>query len=172
MRKNQLRMNNQEHLDGYGTTESNLDEIIKYGDNICTYPTDYGTDYSREEERLGKQGSNDVLYTLSNEEKYKFYERMARITQLNDNDSLAALLLDNWLHGTGNPESSPFIIPNDRIKNFDSVQEQMELHKSIYLSETSFKGKVRGVKPRLQSCLLYTSPSPRDRTRSRMPSSA
>mgnify|MGYP003380303308 CR=1 FL=1 len=26
--------------------------------------------------------------------------------------------------------------------------------------------------PRLQACLLYTSPSPRDRTRSRMPSSA
>ena len=27
-------------------------------------------------------------------------------------------------------------------------------------------------KAKLQSCLLYTSPSPRDRTRSRMPSSA
>ena len=26
--------------------------------------------------------------------------------------------------------------------------------------------------PRLEGCLLYTSPSPRDRTRSRMPSSA
>ena len=26
--------------------------------------------------------------------------------------------------------------------------------------------------PRLRTCLLYTSPSPRDRTRSRMPSSA
>ena len=29
-----------------------------------------------------------------------------------------------------------------------------------------------GVKPIVGSCLLYTSPSPRDRTRSRMPSSA
>ena len=28
------------------------------------------------------------------------------------------------------------------------------------------------LKPQLLSCLLYTSPSPRDRTRSRMPSSA
>ena len=27
-------------------------------------------------------------------------------------------------------------------------------------------------KPMMKSCLLYTSPSPRDRTRSRMPSSA
>ena len=29
-----------------------------------------------------------------------------------------------------------------------------------------------GGKPQLDLCLLYTSPSPRDRTRSRMPSSA
>ena len=29
-----------------------------------------------------------------------------------------------------------------------------------------------GVLPKLNNCLLYTSPSPRDRTRSRMPSSA
>ena len=28
------------------------------------------------------------------------------------------------------------------------------------------------ISPRLKDCLLYTSPSPRDRTRSRMPSSA
>ena len=31
---------------------------------------------------------------------------------------------------------------------------------------------VGGAVPQLQHCLLYTSPSPRDRTRSRMPSSA
>jgi len=29
-----------------------------------------------------------------------------------------------------------------------------------------------GLTPRMAACLLYTSPSPRDRTRSRMPSSA
>ena len=28
------------------------------------------------------------------------------------------------------------------------------------------------IQPKLDGCLLYTSPSPRDRTRSRMPSSA
>ena len=31
---------------------------------------------------------------------------------------------------------------------------------------------VVGLRPTSKSCLLYTSPSPRDRTRSRMPSSA
>ena len=33
-------------------------------------------------------------------------------------------------------------------------------------------GKAEGLAGLAQSCLLYTSPSPRDRTRSRMPSSA
>ena len=32
--------------------------------------------------------------------------------------------------------------------------------------------KINGVDPNTYICLLYTSPSPRDRTRSRMPSSA
>ena len=32
--------------------------------------------------------------------------------------------------------------------------------------------KATGLLPNKQICLLYTSPSPRDRTRSRMPSSA
>ena len=33
-------------------------------------------------------------------------------------------------------------------------------------------GDARELRPRRERCLLYTSPSPRDRTRSRMPSSA
>ena len=36
---------------------------------------------------------------------------------------------------------------------------------------TPVAGKIKKQKP-LKGCLLYTSPSPRDRTRSRMPSSA
>ena len=37
----------------------------------------------------------------------------------------------------------------------------------------SIKGKkLEKIKPSFEGCLLYTSPSPRDRTRSRMPSSA
>ena len=34
------------------------------------------------------------------------------------------------------------------------------------------KENIEIIKKRLNGCLLYTSPSPRDRTRSRMPSSA
>ena len=35
-----------------------------------------------------------------------------------------------------------------------------------------FRGVIFDVDPEFNNCLLYTSPSPRDRTRSRMPSSA
>ena len=42
-----------------------------------------------------------------------------------------------------------------------------------YVFRTSFMGEVQGrAGAKLIGCLLYTSPSPRDRTRSRMPSSA
>ena len=54
-----------------------------------------------------------------------------------------------------------------------------ELHKSYgtkrVLRGISYDfeaGKIYGIVGKNGACLLYTSPSPRDRTRSRMPSSA
>ena len=46
----------------------------------------------------------------------------------------------------------------------EMTQERMELAQELNLE--------RDRSINLESCLLYTSPSPRDRTRSRMPSSA
>ena len=46
---------------------------------------------------------------------------------------------------------------------------------NIYASESLYKAKIKPNRPAKSlssDCLLYTSPSPRDRTRSRMPSSA
>ena len=52
---------------------------------------------------------------------------------------------------------------NEKIKNESAFID-------LLMSEI---GKVIvGQKVMVESCLLYTSPSPRDRTRSRMPSSA
>ena len=65
---------------------------------------------------------------------------------------------------------------NDDIPPKVSISEAIEIAK-LYSTEDS-AGFVNGVldaifKHKLNSdCLLYTSPSPRDRTRSRMPSSA
>ena len=47
-------------------------------------------------------------------------------------------------------------------KDADAPQEQEEVQPEVQAQETTV----------LEDCLLYTSPSPRDRTRSRMPSSA
>ena len=62
------------------------------------------------------------------------------------------------------------------LKELESIVEKLE-DENINLEDSvkSFeKGMtlVKECQKQLQSCLLYTSPSPRDRTRSRMPSSA
>ena len=52
---------------------------------------------------------------------------------------------------------------------FFTVTQSQSAEKVDYLkTDWSFKGLFG----KFDSCLLYTSPSPRDRTRSRMPSSA
>ena len=58
---------------------------------------------------------------------------------------------------------------------FRAESDPLEIHasefigKRVYASEAAVEGNAfNGI----QDCLLYTSPSPRDRTRSRMPSSA
>ena len=54
------------------------------------------------------------------------------------------------------------------------TEEKMDRHSSDELIdlETGGGGKTEDDDAREYACLLYTSPSPRDRTRSRMPSSA
>ena len=44
--------------------------------------------------------------------------------------------------------------------------------REIVMKEVKHNGPARNIAYDFKSCLLYTSPSPRDRTRSRMPSSA
>ena len=58
----------------------------------------------------------------------------------------------------------------------DLINQENSTVKSIDISDSIFKTEINdGLIHELvtaYSCLLYTSPSPRDRTRSRMPSSA
>ena len=72
-------------------------------------------------------------------------------------------------------------IPVHEIQNVTQVEEQFKSSRSDVFGEGkknlvlsrfngSFLKKCPGASPGI--CLLYTSPSPRDRTRSRMPSSA
>ena len=63
-----------------------------------------------------------------------------------------------------NPEAATLV-----IKDIFHTVERLKDH-----PKSGRKGRVRGTYELILSgfCLLYTSPSPRDRTRSRMPSSA
>ena len=106
------------------------------------------------------------------------------------------LMLENiinvWAHRFG-PESlnELFVKNQDQFKLTEEDQTEanqnqinLELLKNVqYEEEIEFKPKEtktpnnteiidKGIYGSYKNCLLYTSPSPRDRTRSRMPSSA
>ena len=55
-------------------------------------------------------------------------------------------------------------IPKGKISNLDELETFIQT-KSAWVSQVTLYGY-------LKTCLLYTSPSPRDRQKSRMPSSA
>ena len=60
-----------------------------------------------------------------------------------------------------------------RINIFDEILIDEEPKKWQLLKMINLRGILRSTDfTRIYDCLLYTSPSPRDRTRSRMPSSA
>ena len=82
--------------------------------------------------------------------------------------------------GKGNIVERVAVVSNDVATN---EQAGIEFLQNLYKDravwkQTSYNGNIRknyaavGYKYDQTSCLLYTSPSPRDRTRSRMPSSA
>ena len=49
---------------------------------------------------------------------------------------------------------------------------KFSLGQIVYHSKFKYRGVIVDADPNFQGCLLYTSPSPRDATLSRMPSSA
>ena len=65
----------------------------------------------------------------------------------------------------------------DGLHNISSLMVPINLYDSIEIKETNadvdeIQFDKEGISEENTICLLYTSPSPRDRTRSRMPSSA
>ena len=86
-----------------------------------------------------------------------------------------------WYHrffGKGSEQFTPepFIVPDDPSVELRQLQEQIARLKDELTSASSQLDQNQELAELLarekKDCLLYTSPSPRDRTRSRMPSSA
>ena len=68
-------------------------------------------------------------------------------------------------------KKNQIIFTKKKVKNDEEVLNLIDNfleEKNSFIFESVEKGKIKG----RYTCLLYTSPSPRDRTRSRMPSSA
>ena len=61
---------------------------------------------------------------------------------------------------------------NSRDAEYDAILKEGGLNNHTYQQMTRADQKAAYDQTQIDSCLLYTSPSPRDRTRSRMPSSA
>ena len=53
-----------------------------------------------------------------------------------------------------------------------SMYPKVQVNKKVRDIEKNLPGALHQILVQIRACLLYTSPSPRDRTRSRMPSSA
>ena len=73
--------------------------------------------------------------------------------------------------GIGNIVEQVVVLANDVIKDENNVEQEnkgVQFLQELYQSRDIWKQTSYNTR----GCLLYTSPSPRDRTRSRMPSSA
>ena len=113
--------------------------------------------------------------SLNPQEQSAFDTLKATITDLEGQESRATFLEDAERRAMGTPVADKSLNDLHRSVNvLDVIRAQMEGRalsgaalESHQESERRTGRKAQGV-----FCLLYTSPSPRDRTRSRMPSSA
>ena len=63
-----------------------------------------------------------------------------------------------------------FLDLEDAVSPNDKISARANVLKA--LNEMDWRGSGKTISVRINSCLLYTSPSPRDKRQSRMPSSA
>ena len=63
-----------------------------------------------------------------------------------------------------------YLKKNKRLIN--EVLIKNNIRGTVIISKEGVNGTISGKEPDIKTCLLYTSPSPRDKRQSRMPSSA
>ena len=88
--------------------------------------------------------------------------------------------IESALHAGGLPVNLKFLIEGEEEIGSPSMADFISNHRDLLASDFSLNADAGGLVEGIPAigyalrglCLLYTSPSPRDRTRSRMPSSA
>ena len=68
--------------------------------------------------------------------------------------------------------AGPFLEANNPKSMSETLPKEWDLEAEVVVIGSGATGLPAAIRAADQGCLLYTSPSPRDRTRSRMPSSA
>ena len=77
-----------------------------------------------------------------------------------------------WIQATYNPVLDLNGKPYKVVKFASDITAQVNLEASVAAKAASDGAKIKRLLESVERCLLYTSPSPRDRQKSRMPSSA
>ena len=134
----------------------------------------------------GKHTVVDTLNSGASGKYSKIYVVMPAVLKLRDSRKglreMLEPLIESLLENYGKPDARVGVIwlyeiqdPNmpGKSRSFKPSQTVTFPHVSPFRDHSNLFGRIDKFSPSLSSyCLLYTSPSPRDRTRSRMPSSA
>ena len=142
----------------------NTSEIRNYFNDII-FPSDdvvlsetFSINRIQEVDNMNSWKINQPIFFQNEDKEYNFYKNNSNNMSNNDlqlwkiNQAIPSL--DSEINGKNNPLEL-------------GLTDLIDFNKGCYLGQETMS-KIRNV----SSCLLYTSPSPRDRPKSRMPSSA
>ena len=145
------------------TASSGMKMWDKDATNASTYNNDIAgigrDDLSRLGQVKSRSVNDDSIVTIEVEG-----EGTNAITNFDDMDDLEFLTWGNDDGGTTEVDTN---VPDSVAERLGRVWQAQELGE---VGSTTIEFDLSGLN--IDTCLLYTSPSPRDRTRSRMPSSA
>ena len=162
---------NDSYLSKSDLSKSSANSSVASNDASYAYEQDDLPAYHFNESASAPSRSGDISCA------YKKATPVAKSTLISDEEEMLLHYMQNNTQSTDNKKSS-----TNTTERQDALQNKQDILKQEVINTTNSEPKVHGVldNPDLahkqlhqnQSCLLYTSPSPRDRTRSRMPSSA
>mgnify|MGYP000661867046 CR=1 FL=1 len=117
-----------------------------------------------------------TVLTNQDANKPRILTELGALAQRVQGDGDATVIIFFAGHGIANEDY--YFLPHETQVTYNALGNPSGIVYDTALSNTVFLGKVRQIQAKRlvilfnTCCLLYTSPSPRDRTRSRMPSSA